>query len=360
MSILPASVDDSRLQTLLYRGNTKYQYIVSLKIGTLLIYTYKDFILKKKAIAYNLDKCYIKILLLSIDIATNILILLYARFLKGYVYIVLQDIENAFYTLLRKYTRSYLFNQEGLALAFIEIKGRIASIQEAYSEVVKLLNYIAITSDLIDILEPLPILQLQALELLGTSEEELTSQKGFSQKRIPLAIASPKLKFIPYQIISIIQVIQKVYSPIYSAILANNVGTSKTFTVILSILIYYYRCLELQQQGKLYIAGPVIQNIQANLVSQTFKEFYTAFPGHFRLYIYYSDGTYNDPNIAQAIITKDCFAQLGKDQAIRNNNLEVSNPRPCLLLRLTQGYYTSWQGRLGNQGGLAILASKVD
>ena len=246
MPILPTSVDNSHFQTLLYRGDTKYQYIVSFKIGTLFIYTCKDLILKKKAVAYNLDKYYIEILPLSIDVTTNILILLYTYFLKGYIYIVPQDIENTFYTLLGKYTRSYLFNQEGLALAFIEIKGYIASIQEAYNKVVKLLNYATITSDLIDILEPLPILQPQALELLGTSEEELTSQEGFSQKYIPLAATSPKLKFIPYQIVSTIQVIQKVYSPIYSTILINDVGTSKTFTIALSILIYYYRYLELQ------------------------------------------------------------------------------------------------------------------
>ena len=332
---LPASVNDSYLQTLLYRGDTKYQYIVSFKIGTLLIYTCKNLILKKKAIIRDLDKRYIKILLLSIDIAANILTLLYTYFLKGYIYIVPQDIENTFYISFRERTRSYLFNQEGLALAFIKIEGHIASIQKAYSKVVKLLNYAVITSDLIDILEPLPISQPQALELLDTSKKELTSQEGFSQKRVPLATTSPKLKFTLYQIVSAIQVIQKVYSSIYSTVLANDVGTSKTLTIALSILIYYRKYLELQQQGKPYIAGPIIQNIQANLVSQTFKKFYTAFPSYFRLYIYYSDGTYSDPDIVQATITKGCLAQLGKDQAIRNNNLEVSDPCPYLLLCLT-------------------------
>ena len=356
---LLASVDNNYLQILLYKGDTKYQYIVSLKIGTSFIHIYKDLILKKKAITRDLDKRYIEILLLSIDIVANILTLLYTCFLKGRVYIVLQDIENAFYISLREYTRSYLFNQEGLALAFIEIKGYIASIQEAYSKVVKLLNYTTITSDLINILEPPPILQPQVLKLLDTSKEELTSQKGFSQKCILLAAASPKLKFTPYQIISTIQVIQKVYSPIHGAILANDIDTSKTLTVALSILIHYYRYLELRQQGKPYIASPIIQNIQANLVSQTFKEFYTAFPSYFRLYIYYSDSTYSNPDIVQATITKDCLAQLRKDQAIRNNDLEISNPYPHPPLRLTQGYYTSRQGRLGDQGRLTILASTL-
>ena len=180
MPTLPASVDDSRLQTLLRRGDTKYQYMVSLKMGTSLTRARKDLILKKKAVARDLDERYVEMLPLSIDAAADILTLLRARFPKGRVHIVPQDVENAFYASLGERTRSYLFNQEGLAPAFAEIEGRTASVQEAYGEVVKLLNRAAVTSDLIDTLEPPPISWPRALELLGTSEEELTSQEGFS------------------------------------------------------------------------------------------------------------------------------------------------------------------------------------
>lgn len=100
MSTLPPGVDDSRLQTLLRGGDTKYQFLVSLKIGTSLTRARKDLILRK-AVARDLDARYVEMLPLSIDAAADILSLLRARFPRGRVPSLPEEAIDAFYKSLR-------------------------------------------------------------------------------------------------------------------------------------------------------------------------------------------------------------------------------------------------------------------
>ena len=102
MSTLPPGVDDSRLQTLLRGGDTKYQ--LSLKIGTSLTRARKDLILKKKnrrARPRRALRGDAEMLPLSIDAAADILSLLRARFPRGRVPSLPEEAIDAFYKSLR-------------------------------------------------------------------------------------------------------------------------------------------------------------------------------------------------------------------------------------------------------------------
>ncbi|KAL2173046.1 uncharacterized protein P884DRAFT_303798 [Thermothelomyces heterothallicus CBS 202.75] len=102
---------------------------------------------------------------------------------------------NAFYLALgSKRTADYLYNQESLIPAFVEIERRHDNVADLYKEVIKLLARASVTSDLIDTLPLKPIDWPYAIRLLGGNFD--------------------KLKNIP----------------IYGAILANDVGTDIVFT----------------------------------------------------------------------------------------------------------------------------------
>ncbi|KAL2182165.1 hypothetical protein L209DRAFT_746833 [Thermothelomyces heterothallicus CBS 203.75] len=172
--ILPAVVDNTRLDRLLRQGDLKYKYIASLKISTSLSTIRKDMIRSKYAKATTLNEWYAELLPLSIDGAYQLLELLGSRFPKAKYYSVSLEMTNAFYLALgSKRTADYLYNQESLIPAFAEIERHYNNVADSYKEVIKLLARASVTSDLIDTLPLEPIDWPRAIRLLGGNFDEL-------------------------------------------------------------------------------------------------------------------------------------------------------------------------------------------